>query len=160
MVKIIGLGEYAVSDQSEDSIKTFALGSCVGIVLYNRKEKKLGMVHIVLPEKFEYREHAYQNKIGYFADIGVPMIFEKVFGGYPIQKKDYYVSLYGGAISRKGEDYFCIGMRNLEKIEEILRKHGVQYDKRYTGGQCSRTIEAFVSDGRIEVKEQKVLFFC
>ena len=158
MVRIIGLGEYAVSSCGEDSIKTFALGTCIGLVLYNIKEKKLGMVHIVLPVRLDNRGEIVRKKEGYFADVGVPLLFEKVFNGFPVLRKDYFVSVYGGAVSKSGDDCFCVGLRNLGKVEDILNKHKIHYNKQYTGGQNSRTIEAFVSDGRVIVKEQKMSF--
>lgn len=34
MIKVIGIGEYAVSNNEEDTIMTFALGSCAALVIY------------------------------------------------------------------------------------------------------------------------------
>lgn len=158
MMKIIGLGEYAVSDNREDIIKTYALASCIGLVIYDSKEKRLGMVHIVLPDKPRVGEEDSRKRLGFFADTAVPLLFEKVFGGYPDESRPYQVSLYGGAASNKKDDMFCIGERNLDRIEEILKENNIYYTKKNTGGRISRTIEAYVEDGKIIVYQQDITF--
>lgn len=155
MIRVIGLGEYIVSNNTEDSIKTFALASCVGLVMYNKKEKKLGMVHIVLPEVAE-SESAPTKRAGYYAQTAVPILLDEVFGGHLPEKKDYKISLYGGAISRNEKDIFCIGERNVSQIEKILISKGYTFDRKNTGGRCSRTIEAFVCNGNVLVRTQKM----
>lgn len=157
MIKIIGLGEYAVGSLMEDSIKTYALASCIGLVLYDPKAKILGMVHIVLPDSQGNTDKLYENKKAYFADRAVPLIFQQVFGGYPDSKTPYQVSLYGGAASKNEQDVFCVGERNLSRTEQILRDYSIRYDKRNTGGHCSRTIEAYVKDGKVNIYSQAIL---
>lgn len=155
MVKIIGLGEYMVSSNVEDSIKTYALASCVGLVVYNSKDKVLGMVHIVLPEKRD--ADGLEKKEGFFAEMAVPLIFQKVFGRFPDDKSLYQVALYGGCSSRRPNDMFNVGERNLARVEEILRKQNIRYDKKNTGGYYSRTIEAYVKDGTVSIHTQRMV---
>lgn len=156
MIKIIGLGEYAVSSCEEDIIKTYALGSCLGLVLYNPKEKILGMVHIVLPDHQEDQDQILGLRQGYFAESAVPLLFKKVFGGYPDEKTLYQISLYGGASSNNKKDIFFVGERNLAKVEQILCENSIYYDKRNTGGHFSRTIEAYVKTGNVLVHTQEM----
>jgi len=65
MVKIIGIGEYAISSSEDDIIKTYALASCVGLVVYNPIAKIVGMVHIALPDSNINRD----KKIFSYLDI-------------------------------------------------------------------------------------------
>ena len=46
MDKIVGIGEYAISNRREDIIKTFALASCVAVTAYSPSKGVAGMVHI------------------------------------------------------------------------------------------------------------------
>lgn len=156
MIKIIGIGEYEISKKEEDSIKTFALASCVGLVVYNTKDKVLGMAHIVLPKTREDEDEVAKNRVAYFADSAVPLLFQKIFGKYPTDRKTYKVSLFGGASSRSKNDIFCVGARNIEEVERILNENNIVYDKQNTGGHCSRTIEAYVCDGRVTIREQNI----
>lgn len=154
MVKIIGLGEYAVSDEKCDSIKTYALASCVGLVVYNRASKVVGMVHIVLPERQE--NDVLKRTEGFFAETAVPLLFGAVFGGYPDKKIPYEVSLYGGSNSKNKNDLFNVGARNLKRVEKILKENHIKYDKKNTGGCLSRTIEAHAEDGSISIHTQEM----
>lgn len=155
MVNIIGLGECMVSNVLEDSIKTYALASCVGLVVYNPRDKVLGMVHIVLPEKKDIEGSTKPE--GFFADTAVPMLFGKVFGRYPDEKTPYKITLYGGCASKQRDDFFHVGGRNVAQIEQILNEQRIRYDKSNTGGCMSRTIEAFVKDGSVFLRTQKMV---
>lgn len=64
---IVGIAEGKVARENQVLI-SYALGSCVGICLYDRRERIAGMAHIILPER-KYSIHwdnAYK-----FADEGV-----------------------------------------------------------------------------------------
>lgn len=147
MVKIIGIGEYAVSSDEEDEIKTFALGSCVALVIYCPNRKILGMAHIALPDSTIIKEEINKFKYGYFADIAVPMLFNKVCGGFLNYKKEYNVSIFGGAFSKNEKDIFNVGQKNIEKIKNILTQNNVSFDFSNTGGYYSRTIKVDVKTG-------------
>ena len=46
----IGIGEWAVSADASRALKTFALGSCVAVLIYDVKIRVAGMIHIALPD--------------------------------------------------------------------------------------------------------------
>jgi chemotaxis protein CheD len=155
MIKIVGIGDYEISSNEEDIIKTFALGSCVALVIYSQSMKRLGMVHIALPDSTITKNDDNYKK-GYFADIAVPMLFNKVCGGFLNYKKEFKVSLYGGALSKNKEDVFNVGQRNLKKIKEILTENKVSFEYINTGGYYSRTIEVDVKTGTPIINEQPI----
>ena len=156
MMKIIGIGDYAVSDCEDDSIKTFALGSCIALVIYCPKEKRLGMVHIALPDSNIITDKNRKFKKGYFADIAVPMLFDKVCGGFVNYKKEYRVSIFGGALSNNKKDVFNVGRTNIIKINEILTQNNVSFESLHTGGNYSRTIEIDVKTGTTKLYMQPI----
>ena len=47
-IVVVGIGDCGLA-RSPVKIKTFGLGSCVGITLYDRQEKIGGLVHAMLP---------------------------------------------------------------------------------------------------------------
>ena len=156
MIKIIGIGDYEVSSNEEDTIKTFALGSCVALVIYCPNVKRLGMVHIALPDSTIFYDGDNKYKDGYFADIAVPMLFNKVCGGFINYKKEYRVSIYGGALSRNKLDVFNVGPKNIIKIKEILTENNVSFDFLDTGGYYSRTLEVDVKTGTPRINKQPI----
>ena len=156
MVKIIGIGEYVISSNEEDLIKTYALGSCVGLVVYNPIAKILGMVHIALPDSIINRDNKNIFLPGYFANTAVPLLFNKVLGGYNSNSNACRVSLYGGAYSINSNDVFKIGISNVEKIQKILIDNNISFDNINTGGYISRTIKADVRTGSVLIKTQPI----
>ncbi len=156
MIKVIGIGDYAVSSCEEDTIKTFALGSCVALVIYCPNFKKLGMVHIALPDSSIISNVHNEYKEGYFADIAVPMLFNKVCSGFLNYKKEYKVSIFGGALSNNKNDVFEVGFKNLIKIKDILIENNIEFDFSNTGGNYSRTIEVDVKTGTPIINKQLI----
>ncbi|MFA9399395.1 MAG: chemotaxis protein CheD [Clostridiaceae bacterium] len=156
MIKVIGIGEYEVSHNEEDIIKTYALGSCVAVVIYSPMLKKLGMVHIALPDSRINKNENNTSKIGYFADTALPKLFNEICGGYSFNKKYYKVSLFGGALSRRKDDIFNVGLKNIVKIESILNENGIEFDSSNTGGYYSRTVEVDVRTGTIIIDRQQM----
>ncbi|MEL7647159.1 MAG: chemotaxis protein CheD [Sedimentibacter sp.] len=147
MTKIIGIGDFAVSFSEEDIIKTYALGSCVALVVYCPSLKGLGMAHIALPDSTITGPGSHGYKEAYFADKAVPLLFDKVCGGLSRYRKEYRVSIFGGALSMNKNDIFNVGLKNIVAIEEILVRNNIVFDATNTGGYYSRTVEADVRTG-------------
>lgn len=148
MTKIIGIGDYAISFREEDIIKTYALGSCVALVVYCPDLKRLGMAHIALPDSTIAGPGSQRYKEAYFADKAVPLLFDKVCGGLGHYKKEYRVSIFGGALSMNKNDIFNVGLKNIVTIEEIFVRNNIVFDASNTGGYYSRTVEADVRTGK------------
>jgi chemotaxis protein CheD len=49
MRHIVGVADMKISSSPEDEIITFALGSCLGITVYDPVAHIGGMVHVMLP---------------------------------------------------------------------------------------------------------------
>jgi chemotaxis protein CheD len=156
MIKVIGIGGYAVSNNEEDIIKTFALGSCIALVIYCPIIKRLGMVHIALPDSSIIEGTEKNLQPGYFADTAVPLIFNKTLGGFRTYSNSYKVSLFGGAHSKNGNDIFSVGLKNIIKIETILEENRIKYDSTNTGGCNSRTIQVDVKTGTPIIRLQLI----
>ncbi len=65
MERIVGMGEYVVTDREEDVIRTFALASCVAVTVYSPRRKTAGMIHVVLPAPLSHTDE--RERPGYFA---------------------------------------------------------------------------------------------
>ena len=95
MTKVdVGIGDVTVSG-GEKEIKTYALGSCVALVVWDSMLKVGGMVHVALPES-EINPEKARDKPGYFADTGLPVLFAelKKIGA---NRKTCWVKMIGGA---------------------------------------------------------------
>lgn len=114
------------------------------------------MVHIALPDSTIIKNDSNKFKEGYFADIAVPMLFDKVCGGFINYKKEFKVSLFGGAFSKNKKDVFNVGQKNIIKIKDILSQNNVSFNSLNTGGYYSRTIEIDVKTGTEILSQQPI----
>lgn len=148
---IVGIGEFAVSDNSGDLIVTHALGSCVAVCLFDPVAKVAGLLHILLPEARINPTRA-SDQPAAFADTGIPLLFETAYR-HGAMKKRCVVHLIGGAevtVSESGGT-FNIGRRNILAAKNTLWKNGVLIRGESVGGTLVRTVNLAVAGGRIQV---------
>ena len=148
-LKVIGIGDYAVSMDTQDSIKTYALGSCVSVIIYDTRSKIAGMVHIALPDSAVDKDKAL-TKPGHFADTGLPVLIEemKKMGAL---KTNVWIKLVGGAKVMDPNSFFDIGKRNVLAIKKELWKSNMGPVKEDVGGDYSRTVSVSVETGEITI---------
>ena len=148
----VGIGYYAATKNPDDSIKTYALGSCVAVVLYSASNGVVGMIHIALPESQGHDEKA--SKLpGYFADTGLPLLWKKMTDLGTVKGR-VTAKLVGGSQILDENGTFDIGKRNVLASRKWLWTAGIGLMKEDTGGKSSRTVEAF-PDGRVLVTSNR-----
>jgi chemotaxis protein CheD len=123
---------------------TFALGSCIGICLYDPQIKLGALVHIMLPLNME----AGRTNTMKYADTGIRetlramelkgarrmRITAKIAGGAKM------FDTGGGALGN-------IGQRNIESVHLNLKKEGIRLLNEDVGGSAARTLLFDVSNG-------------
>ena len=152
MDKVIGIGEYYISSNKKEVLKTYALSSCVALTAYNPKDKVGGMIHMALPSVLPGSDF----KPGYTVTEGVPRFLYDMVVNYGCDLKDLVIGIYGGA-SAEGEDYFRIGERNLEAALNILSKFGLRIAYNETRGRLSRTLSLDIKTGKITIITQPLI---
>lgn len=146
---VVGVGGYAVSCTPGGTIKTFALGSCVSVVMLDPKCGMAGMVHVALPESRLSPEKAVELP-GYFADTGIPALINRMGNmGSMGRGKGMIVKLVGGAKIMDSSETFNIGKRNALAIKKILWENGMGAIAEDLGGHVSRTVTVEVDTGDI-----------
>lgn len=150
MEYVIGIGEYIISTNKEDIVKTFALSTCVGIVIYDVNKKILAMAHVLLPKTINDNGAETYNSAKY-ADTAVYNVFRDMKRKYNCNIQDLRASLFGGIDAEIG-DCFKVGEKNVAVIKEILKKLNIRYDSANTGGRISRTIIAYTGTGEIDIR--------
>jgi chemotaxis protein CheD len=141
----IGIGDWMVSGDEADILKTYALGSCVAILLYDTRLSIAGMIHIALPDSSINPEKAIEMP-GYFADTGLPRMIEEM-KRRGSSRQDVWVKLAGGATVMDPEGFFDIGKRNILAAKRILWGSSLGPIAEDTGGSISRTVSLAVSGG-------------
>lgn len=145
---VVGIADGKVVKR-QDELVTYALGSCVGICLYDPKIKLAGMAHILLPT----RENAVNQSNPYkFADSGIRrLILEMETRG--ASRGRMTAKLAGGAEMFKNlQGHMDIGKRNIVEAREILRRENIQILSEDTGKNYGRTICFSAATGALTVK--------
>ena len=132
--------------RNEGVLITYALGSCIGICLYDPVVKLGAMVHIMLPYQLETSNDTNLYK---YADTGIRTTIRKMemFGGV---KRRITAKIAGGAkMFDIPEDGLLgnIGKRNIESVREILKSEGIPILKEEVGGNYARTLLFDSSNG-------------
>ena len=146
---VIGVGEFAVSADVSQRLVTFALGSCLGIVIVDPVAKVAGMLHVMLPDS--NIENGCIDRPARFVDTGVPILFKEAYRLGAVKSR-LLVRVAGGA-SATGTDAFQIGKRNVLALRKIFWRNGVLVHAQDVGGvQVSRTMIAEVATGAVWVR--------
>ena len=155
MIKIIGIGEMAISNDINDSIKTYALGSCVGITAYSSKRKVGGLIHIALPSPSKIVD--VDTRCCFYASTGLPIFINKFHKEYGCSKGELIINVFGGANSIRNCDAFNVGRKNVEFVKKYLDDVNLKINLMETGENVSRTVELNVATGEITVWHQKII---
>ena len=149
-VVTVAIGQWAVA-AAPALIRTL-LGSCVGVVLYDRNSKLGGLAHIVLPAARGTVDHP-----GKYADTAIPgMIaeFERRLG--PRTRMRLTAKLAGGAsmfqVDTPADSTLNIGRRNQEAIEAILDALRIPVLARDLGGTTGRRLTLDTVSGIVAIK--------
>ena len=139
----------------EDEIVTYALGSCVALVLICPKTRVGAMVHVALPES--HIDMAKADKLpGYFADTGIPHLINIMRNKGAGEVSSYVAKMVGGAKITCTEDYFEIGKRNITAIKKILWQNNIPVKGEDVGGTISRTVKLDMSDGKTYITSHAI----
>ena len=153
---VVGIGEFAVSEQADACIVTHALGSCVAVCLWDPAVKVAALVHVLLPDSRINPERA-QAQPGAFADTGIPLLFRTAYA-YGVQKARCRVRLVGGAAVVGAADAVGgVGKRNILAARNLLWRAGVLIEREAVGGTDARTVSIHVDDGRVHITNGREL---
>ena len=144
---IVGVGDMKCSNCEADSIRTFALGSCVGVIAFAPKLKAAALLHLALPESKINAELA-RREPARFADTGVPLLLE-FMARYGCRPRDMTIKLAGGATIMDNESFFEIGKRNILAVRKTLWKYQLGAVAEDVGANYSRTVTVRVADGLV-----------
>lgn len=147
----VGLADRVLSTDVNSLLITFALGSCLGISLWDPIAHVGGLLHLMLPESSTNPEKAVSQPF-MFADTGVPRFFKEAYA-LGAEKSRLVVCVAGGAaLGVPGESCFQIGLRNIASLRKLFWKNGVLIHAQETGGRTPRTMSIHVGTGEVTLK--------
>jgi len=146
---VIGVGDMAVSNNQATTLSTYALGSCIGVVVFDPVARCGGILHMMLPDSQVSPEKALTQP-AMFADKGLPMLFREL-AGLRGERARLKVFVTGGASVIGGQDPFRIGERNTQATLDFLIANRIPVAQVDTGGSYSRTVHLELATGRVQL---------
>lgn len=152
----VGIADLNVVDGT-DVLVTYALGSCVGICLYDSVLHLAGLAHIMLPASQDMCSDARQN-LYKFADTGIQSLIQQMQrrGGVPSRFK---AKIAGGAqmfAAISTSSIANIGARNVAAVKKELMQHHIPILAEDTGADYGRTLYFNAADGIMRIKSVKM----
>lgn len=143
---VVGISDQQVAS-SPDALITYALGSCVGICIYDHLRKIGGLSHILLPEAYAGCGSGNTYK---FADTAIRALVSAMerMGCSPVRMS---AKIAGGA-NMFATGINSIGDRNVETVKRELQSLRIRIIAEDTGADYGRTVEFFPGDGSVLVK--------
>jgi len=149
---VVGISDMVVSADPAASIVTYALGSCIGVTVYDPEARVGGMLHFMLPTGSINQEKADRNP-AMFGDTGVPLLFRSCYE-LGAKKERLVVCAAGGAEVMADEGHFRIGNRNRTILRKLFWKNGILIASEDTGGSISRTLTLHLGNGQVTVRSK------
>lgn len=146
---VVGVGDMAVSSDLDDLLVTYALGSCLGVCIYDPVARVAGLLHAMLPTATADKDLGQGNPARY-VDSGVTALFKEAYR-LGARKDRVVLKVAGGAstVPQGAPDSFQIGKRNVVALKKILWKNGVLIQGEDVGGAMSRTVSLDVATGEV-----------
>lgn len=149
---VLGIGDYGATSEPQEIIKTLGLGSCVAIICTDTQSQIAAMIHVALPDSSLSTPDKRIAKPGYFADSGIPALFDSLRQvGWRQAGGNLTIKLAGGATIMDPNGTFNIGKRNVLAIKKILWGLGLGPVAEDIGGNISRTVSVSAETGAVLV---------
>ena len=145
----VGISELVVSE-GDDTLKSYGLGSCLAIALYDPDREIGGLAHVMLPDG-DAAENS-DRKPGKYADTAIRALLRRM-----VEQGANYTAveakIAGGSDMFEFESFGeGVGQRNITAAKEELDKLGVPLVAEDIGGEHGRTVEFTPGTGSLVVK--------
>jgi chemotaxis protein CheD len=147
---VVGISDYLVS-RNPNVLVTYALGSCVGICLYDNRLQIGGLAHIMLPESTQFQQQEV-NRMKYADTAIVDVVKEMRLLGSDLRR--ITAKIAGGAKMfqvQPGSQLGSIGDRNVDSVKQVLSGLGIPIIAEDTRKNYGRTVYFDLSTGIMKV---------
>jgi chemotaxis protein CheD len=147
---VVGISDCQATKDRSATLVTYALGSCIGVGMFDPASSVGGLLHILLPESSLDAEKASKNPY-IFADTGVSKLVNRCLE-LGASKARLRVWLAGGSAVMDVRGVFNIGKRNQLAVRKALWKAGLLALNEDLGGLGSRTVRLELETGTFWIR--------
>lgn len=150
---VIGMGEGVASRGGDFVLVTYALGSCVGLTLWDPLARVGGMLHSQLPVSSIDAERS-ETQPFLFTDTAVAELLRRVYalGG----EQSRIQARLAGCADIGGSSSFRVGKRNLAVARRVLWKNDILVKGEDVGDTRPRTMVLDMESGVTTVRSDGV----
>ncbi|MCX8006658.1 MAG: chemotaxis protein CheD [Coriobacteriia bacterium] len=146
-VVMVTTGEVAVAEHPQ-VLLTPALGSCVGVAVWDAAKRRGALAHVMLPSPQNALADGNPDR---FATVALPKMVDMLAQGGGLRR--YVAKIAGGAAMFKGDTAMAsIGDRNVEEVKRQLALLRIPVLAEDTGGSHARTMEFHLDTGLVIVR--------
>lgn len=149
---VVGVADIAVTDDPAARLVTYALGSCIGVTIYDAEACVGGMLHFMLPQAKACPGRA-ESRAAMFGDTGIPMLFDAL-EDLGARRDRMTVCAAGGAEIIADNGHFKVGARNRTLLRKLFWKNNILLSGEETGGTLSRTLFMRMSCGTVAIRNK------
>ena len=149
-VVVVTTGEFAVAEDPA-WLLTPALGSCVGVAVWDATRRRGGLAHVMLPAPASARVSGRAER---FASIAVPKLVQAVANGGPARRLVAKIAGGSAMFGHEGRSG-TIGHRNVLEVRHQLELLRVPLVAEDTGGAHARTMELHPESGLVVVRSYR-----
>ena len=143
---VVGIADLNIV-KAPDRIITYALGSCVGIFLYDPVQKIAGLSHVLLPES---NSSSGDKNIMKYADTAIEELVRRMeLMGC---RRNMLVAKIAGGADMFSFSGLSIGQRNVETTKRELARLQIKLVAEDTGSNYGRTVECDPETGNMIIK--------
>lgn len=144
----VGVGDVEIGRHPQ-YLMTPALGSCVGVALWDPALKQGGLAHVMLPTPLETSAQGMERR---FATVAIPeMVSMLLERGSP--RRRLSAKIAGGSAMFRGDTVLAtVGERNVEEVKNQLRLLKIPLVAEDTGERHARTVELHLDSGLLVVR--------
>lgn len=142
----VGMADFKVSG-TPHVLRTNGLGSCIGLILYDKYNKIGGLLHLMLP--YSDKENI-ENKAK-FANTGIAFMLQEM-EWLGAERKFVEAHIVGGAnmfFHIHKSSTMKIGEKNINQTKKTLEELHIPIILEETGGYNGRTIEFNLETGEL-----------
>jgi chemotaxis protein CheD len=148
---VVGVADCKIAQAAGEELTTYALGSCIGLAVYDPVAHVGGLLHYMLPDSSIDPSRGRDNPYK-FADTGIPLLLSRVCER-GASKRRLIVLVAGAADMIAVIGGFEIGKRNYMALRKLLWKSGLLIHGEAVGGNQSRTIRLEIGTGNLWMQE-------
>jgi chemotaxis protein CheD len=137
----------AIGVARDSGVLRTLLGSCLGLVLYERRLKIAGLAHIVLPKA----PAVHSDLPGKFVDTAVPALIRKMEQLADGATLNLCAKIAGGANMFNTPGANTIGDQNIAAMELLLQEMRLPVVARHLGGENGRRMTLDAATGTVTI---------